>query len=62
VETLQAFGDEHVTYGDGLELFGPEYGHLLPDDLHPSAEGYEVLAQRFSRIVVPRLLGGDAAS
>lgn len=55
VETLQAFGDDHLTYVDGLELFGPELGHLLPDDLHPSAEGYEVLARRFSELVMPAL-------
>jgi len=58
VDTLQAFGDENVFYVDGLELFGPENAHLLPDNLHPDAQGYELLARNFSRLVMPRLLNG----
>ena len=26
-----------------LEVFGPDYVDLLPDNLHPDAEGYRVM-------------------
>ncbi len=56
VAVLRAQGDRHLRYVDGLEVFGPEHAHLLPDDLHPSAEGYQVLARNFLRVVMPQLL------
>ena len=56
VAALQAHGDRHLHYVDGLEIFGPQHAHLLPDDLHPDAEGYKVLAQNFRRVVMPQLL------
>ena len=62
VTTLQEFGDEHVFYVGGLELFGPEHEDNLPDRLHPDAEGYELLAENFSRLVAPRLLRRSSGS
>ena len=56
VEELRSLGDEHVYYVDGLELLGKQEGHLLPDDLHPNQEGYELIAQRFHEMVLPRLV------
>ncbi len=32
---------------DGLALFGPDDGAQLPDGLHPDAQGYRVIAERF---------------
>ena len=45
VSAIQAHGDSNIHYVDGLKLFGPEYTHLLPDQLHPDAEGYKVLGK-----------------
>ena len=44
----------YVYYFDGLKLFGSECADLLPDDLHPNAEGYKILGHNFLRqIAVP---------
>lgn len=51
VESLKAHGDKNLHYIDGLKLFGTDLGHMLPDDLHPNAEGYKLLAQNFLREV-----------
>lgn len=47
VEVLRAGGDRNLHYVDGLTLFGPEHAHLLPDGLHPNAEGYRLLGRAF---------------
>jgi len=63
VQVIQAAGDENLFYQDGLELFGPDLVHHMPDQLHPDAEGYRVLAQRYADIVMPKLgLGAVAKS
>jgi lysophospholipase L1-like esterase len=54
VETLRAHGDRNVYYVDGLSLFGPGLVSLLPDDLHPNAEGYQALGENFLREVAAR--------
>ncbi len=46
-KALQTHGDQHVHYVDGLNVFGADYVHLLPDDLHPDAEGYRVMGKNF---------------
>ncbi len=46
-EALQGHGDNQVHYVDGLSVFGEDYVHLLPDDLHPDAEGYRVMGKNF---------------
>ena len=51
VAALQSHGDRNIHYFNGLDLFGLEYAHMLPDELHPHAQGYKVLAQNFSRKV-----------
>ena len=51
VARLQAHGDRHVHYVDGLRLYGPEHGHLSPDGAHPDEAGQEVLARAFLRKV-----------
>ncbi len=42
-------GDDHLYYLDGLELFGPDDAGDLPDDLHPNADGYVRMGQRFAQ-------------
>ena len=51
VQALKDHGDRNIYYFDGLDLFGPELAHMLPDELHPDPQGYKVLAQNFSRKV-----------
>ena len=51
VALLQRRGDRHIQYLDGRELFGAadmEQG-LMPDELHPCGEGYELMGQRFAQ-------------
>jgi hypothetical protein len=52
VETLRRLGDERLTLIDGLEVLGADLAHVLPDNLHPSADGYRLMADRLG----PRLL------
>lgn len=55
VRTLREHGDEAVRYLDGRELFDADLAHHLPDQLHPDAEGYELMAQNFLRRAAPLL-------
>lgn len=54
VDALRAAGDYKVHYVNGLEIFGPAYAHLLPDELHPDAEGYRLMGQHFTAQVANR--------
>lgn len=47
VHILQSYGDSNLYYIDGLEIFGGMYANLLPDQLHPNAEGYKIMAKHF---------------
>ena len=53
-EALQAHGDTQVHYVDGLSVFGADYVHLLPDALHPDAEGYRVMGKNFTTVVAEK--------
>jgi len=53
-EALQAHGDTQVHYVDGLSVFGADYVHLLPDALHPDAEGYQVMGKNFTTVVAEK--------
>jgi len=55
VERLRAAGDEQVFYYDGLSLFDEDLGHLMPDRLHPDAEGYRQLGNNFLKHIAPTL-------
>ena len=46
-DALQTYGDENIHYVSGLDVFGPDYVDLLPDNLHPDAEGYRVMGKNF---------------
>ena len=48
VDALRAAGDHNVHYVNGLDVFGAAYTHLLPDELHPDAEGYRLMGQNFT--------------
>jgi hypothetical protein len=43
--------DTNLEYIDGLKLFSAADAHLMPDGLHPNAEGYLLIAERFKRLV-----------
>ena len=62
VDAIQAHGDSNIHYVDGLKLFGPEHVHLLPDQLHPDAEGYKILGHNFLREVASPMFPKDAAT
>lgn len=53
---LKAAGDEKLFLFEGTDLFGADDAHLLPDGLHPNAEGYELIGRRFARHVLPTLI------
>jgi len=53
-ETLKAHGDENITYVNGLDVFGSDKAHLLPDDLHPNNEGYGIMASNLLGLL-PRI-------
>ena len=54
VAALQAHGDRQTHYVDGLWVFGSDLAHLLPDELHPNAEGYKLMGQNFVREITDR--------
>jgi hypothetical protein len=55
VEILRGHGDKNVHYVDGLQLFGPDAVHMLPDELHPDTAGYAHLAENFIKHVAKPL-------
>jgi lysophospholipase L1-like esterase len=56
VDALRSCGDENVHYFSGLDVFGEDLAHLLPDDLHPDAAGYKALGKNFGDVVMRHLL------
>ena len=47
VQVMKDGGDRNIHYVDGLKLFGSDLAGLLPDELHPNAEGYKIMGQNF---------------
>jgi lysophospholipase L1-like esterase len=45
-------GDGAIRYLSGLDLFGETDLHDLPDNLHPNAEGYRRMGERFHRLAL----------
>ena len=43
--------DPNLHYLDGRLLFGPDDLDYLPDNLHPNAEGYRLMGERFAQLV-----------
>ena len=52
-EALRSHGDKHIMYFDGLKLMGADEAHMLPDDVHPSAEGYKIMGGNFLKEIAP---------
>ena len=50
VAILRRHRDENLHYIDGLQILGPDDAERLPDDLHPDADGYRLMAERFEAI------------
>lgn len=46
--------DSRLEYLDGLELFSAADASLMPDGLHPNAEGYRIIGERFASIAQAR--------
>lgn len=53
VDIFNKNGDEHIFYVDGLDILGGKYEDLLPDGLHPDAEGYKLMGNNFSSALKP---------
>ncbi|QNK57736.1 SGNH/GDSL hydrolase family protein [Paenibacillus sp. PAMC21692] len=51
-DILQRHGDCYLTYRDGRDWFGEADAGLLPDGLHPDAEGYKLMGARFAERVL----------
>jgi hypothetical protein len=63
VGALQAHGDRNLHYVDGLSIVGHEEAHMLPDDVHPDAEGYKYMGGRFlSQVAEPLFAGRSRGS
>jgi hypothetical protein len=58
VETLSRLGDPGLVLIDGLDVMGTGEAHMLPDNLHPSAEGYRLMAERIGPRLQAVLAGG----
>lgn len=56
VNILRKHGDEKIIFINGLDIFNKTDGHLMPDQLHPGAEGDVLMGQRFGEKVMPKLL------
>ena len=41
--------DPYLTLMNGLDLLTLDEQHLLPDNLHPSGDGHDLIAERFRR-------------
>ena len=59
VRIMKDRGDRNIHYIDGLKLFGPDLAHLLPDELHPNAEGYQIMGQKFLDNVASTIFAGS---
>ncbi|WP_309384607.1 SGNH/GDSL hydrolase family protein [Cerasicoccus frondis] len=55
-EALKSLCDAKLFMFEGGELFGEDDAHLLPDNLHPNGEGYELMGMRAAAKILPVLL------
>ncbi|CAN7659490.1 SGNH/GDSL hydrolase family protein [Paenibacillus sp. LjRoot56] len=54
VNILTSYGDSNLTYVDGLDIMGEAFVNHLPDQLHPNAEGYKIMANHVLGILNDR--------
>ena len=59
VQIMKDRGDRNIHYIDGLKLFGADLAGLLPDELHPNAEGYKIMGQNFLDNVAATIFAGS---
>ena len=48
VEIFKRNGDDHIFYVNGLDVLGEDHVGLLPDELHPNAEGYKLMGHNYA--------------
>lgn len=60
VQLRRRRGDTALRYLDGRALLGEAEASMLPDGLHPSAEGYALMGSRFAALVSDGLFEADA--
>lgn len=53
VERRVEKGDGSLSYFDGTSLLGDQEAGLLRDGIHPSPEGYDLIARRFVETILP---------
>lgn len=51
VNILTSCGESNLTYVDGLDIMGKSFVEFLPDQLHPNAEGYQIMAKQLQDIL-----------
>lgn len=51
VNVLTSCGESNLTYVNGLDIMGEAFVELLPDRLHPNAEGYRIMANHVQGIL-----------
>ncbi|MDH4580766.1 hypothetical protein E8F20_02625 [Pseudomonas sp. BN415] len=56
VESHRNQNDQQLHYINGLDLFSTADSALLVDGLHPSADGYRLIGERFNRLAMGFLL------
>lgn len=57
VEVVQKHdNDKHLFYYDGMQLFGHDLAHHMPDLLHPNGDGIHVLAENYATQIMPTLI------
>jgi hypothetical protein len=47
-EIVSKRSDSNLHYLNGLELFSSADAHMMPDQLHPNADGYRLIGERFA--------------
>lgn len=51
LQRLADCGDENLHYFSGLDVLGEDLVEYLPDDVHPNADGYEILGRNIADLV-----------
>ena len=53
VDIFNRNGDNEIHYVNGLDILSEEQMNLLPDGLHPDAEGYKLMGENFASAFKP---------
>ncbi len=62
VDIFRTNGDEQIFYVNGLDILSGEYKDLLPDGLHPNAEGYKLMGHNFATAFKPYFKNNEVLS